>query len=412
MITIILIVAVQVYFMQKAFDQESRQLNQTIQIALQESTEQLSRFNNADLPYDNPVVRIRPEYYIVHVNGFIDADVLEHFLITSFRLHGLDLEFEFGIYDCQTDEMVYGRYVSYGKGLTKGEEYNFTKYQDYLYYFAIYFPGGTKQVLANLGVWYFFSFVLLIVLIFFGYSQLVILKQRRFTEIQADLINNLTHEFKTPISSIRMSADVIEKTDANLEPERNSRYVEIIKEQTDHLLSQIDRILIQSGSGRKIPLQRKDVSIQKLIAVLADEFRISQGQDLDLQFHSEIGKEMVNVDSVMIKQAIRNVLDNAVKYSPPPPTVRMILDYLDPSKKIIKLVIEDKGPGMPKQYQKRIFDRFFRIPAGNVHDIKGFGLGLHYVKQIAKWHSWKIRLESEEGEGTKFIFQIKHWHEG
>lgn len=150
LVTVLLITGVQIYFVHNAINQEDRQLSQSIQVALRTVTEQMSRFNEADVPIHNPVQEIRSDYYVVNINGFIDADVLEHFLITEFERRALALDFEFGIYDCQTDEFVYGKYITFGEGQkTNPEEYSFSKYTDYLYYFGIYFPGRSLDVFIS-----------------------------------------------------------------------------------------------------------------------------------------------------------------------------------------------------------------------------------------------------------------------
>jgi two-component system phosphate regulon sensor histidine kinase PhoR len=273
MITVLLIVGVQVYFVHQAFNQEDRQLNQNIQVALRSVTEQMSKFNEANLPFDNPVQRLKSDYYVVNVNGFIDAEVLEHFLISEFQQRGIDLDFEFGIYDCSNDEFVYGRYVSFGQGQkTKPVEYTFSKYSEYLYYFGIYFPGRTKFILNNLGVWYFFSIVLLLVLAFFIYSQIIILKQRQLSEIQKDFINNLTHELRTPLSSILMSSEVFTEQDLSGDPDRIRQYGVIIKSKTNDLISQIDRILRLSDKTTKSNFNPVQLDLVVLLEQVYQDF--------------------------------------------------------------------------------------------------------------------------------------------
>jgi len=405
-LTVILITAVQVYFVHQAFNQEDRQLNQNIQVALRSVTEQMSKFNKADLPFDNPVQRMKPDYYVVNVNGFIDAEVLEHFLISEFQRRGLDLDFEFGIYDCTTDEIVYGRFVSFGQGQkTKPYDYTFSKYSEYLYYFGIYFPGRTKFILNNLGVWYFFSFVLLLVLIFFIYSQVIILKQRQLAEIQRDFINNLTHELRTPLSSILMSSEVIEEQNLLENPDRVRKYGGIIRSKTSELITQIDRILRISDKSlkRNYHPSKFDLSnlIQEIVTESAGKLETKGGK---IMFDNQIPTLAVIADPVLIRQLINNILDNSIKYSRK--QVEIDISLTEKKKKQV-LIISDKGIGIPKKYLKKVFARFFRVPKGNVHDVKGFGLGLYHVKKVAKMHKWKIRVQSVEEIGTVFELRIR-----
>jgi two-component system, OmpR family, phosphate regulon sensor histidine kinase PhoR len=234
------IISVQFYFVRQAMDQEARQINQTITIALATVAEDLARYNDAELPRQNPVFHHSRDYYIVNVNTHIEPAILEQFLITEFKVRRLTLDFEYGIYDCQTDKMVYGRLVPFGeKPRIKPMEESFPKSTDYLYYFGIHFAGRNQLVLDSMGIWYFFSFILLLVVIFFAYTQMIILRQRRYAEVQRDFINTMTHEFKTPLASLSMSADVIQRPDILKEPERLHRYGDIIRNQVNHLLKQV-----------------------------------------------------------------------------------------------------------------------------------------------------------------------------
>ncbi len=406
MITVLLIVGVQVYFVHQAFNQEDRQLNQNIQVALRSVTEQMSKFNEANLPFDNPVQRLKSDYYVVNVNGFIDAEVLEHFLISEFQQRGIDLDFEFGIYDCSNDEFVYGRYVSFGQGQkTKPVEYTFSKYSEYLYYFGIYFPGRTKFILNNLGVWYFFSIVLLLVLAFFIYSQIIILKQRQLSEIQKDFINNLTHELRTPLSSILMSSEVFTEQDLSGDPDRIRQYGGIIKSKTNELISQIDRILRLSDKTTKSNFNPVQLDLVVLLEQVYQDFHsITEKLNGSLILQVEVEELILMADPVLCRQVLNNVLDNAIKYSHQAPD---ILISLSEKKKIPILRIRDHGIGIPKSYQKRVFERFFRVPKGNVHNVKGFGLGLFHVKKVAKLHRWSVSIKGEEGVGTTFELKFK-----
>jgi two-component system phosphate regulon sensor histidine kinase PhoR len=229
-ISIIGIIVVQVYLLQKNFSLKERQLNQSIQIALRNVAEILSEYNNSVLPYENVVYQYSSNYYLVNVNNIIDAELLEHYLIKELSKINLYLDFEYGIYDCHTDKMVYGNYVQMSdNNHVKKTRKNLPKYDEYIYYFGVYFPERQKYVLSDFVIWYILTAILLIVIIFFGYTQFVILRQKQLSEIQKDFIDNLTHEFKTPITSLKLSAEVLSDKEIINEPSRIKKYVSIIK---------------------------------------------------------------------------------------------------------------------------------------------------------------------------------------
>lgn len=405
-IAIVGVVAVQVYFIQHAFSQQDRQLNQTLRILLRDVAEQIAIYNDSDPPHEDPVIRMSSDYYIVNANGLIEPEILEHFLTQEFRDHGLRIDFEYGIYDCQSDEMVFGRLFRFGeKSRFPARDYQFEKHAGLLYYFGIHFPGRTNYLLNSLGIWYFFSFILLLVVIFFGYTQLVILRQRRYTEIQRDFINTMTHEFKTPLSSLSMAADVVTDPEVVKEPHRLMQYGTIIRNQVNHLLKQVDVVLDTVGpGGAKMKLNLQKINLRDLINEVLDQLdhRI---KDLDTEVVTslDIENQGVEADQMHLMNVLINLIDNALKYSDGKPQINISLKE---DQHHLILTVADRGIGVPAKYAKRVFDRFFRVPTGNVHNVKGFGLGLFYVKTVVKAHGWKIRMESEEGEGSAIIIRI------
>lgn len=394
------IISVQFYFIRQAVDQESRQVNQTINIALASVAEDLSRYNDAELPRQNPVFHHSPDYYIVNVNTHIEPKILEQFLMTEFKVRRLTLDFEYGIYDCQTDQMVYGRLVRFGENprITPMQE-DLPKSSDYLYYFGIHFAGRDRMIMDSMGIWFFFSFILLLVVIFFVYTQMIILRQRRYTEVQRDFINTMTHEFKTPLASLSMSADVIQRPDIISEPERLYRYGDIIRNQVNHLLKQVELVLEMGGPvGHRLLIKKAPVRLRDLLTEICEQMepRVHcSGGELTLDYRSTV--EIIEADPLHLTNILLNLLDNALKYSGDVPSISVIVSH---SGEFLVIEVSDHGIGIPAKFKKRVFDKFYRVPTGNIHNAKGFGLGLFYTKNAVRAHGWKINLDSKAGLGT------------
>lgn len=390
-------------------DQENRQMNQTITIALTAVAEDLARYNNAELPRQNPVFHHSPDYYIVNVSTHIQPEILEQFLITEFKIRRLTLDFEYGIYDCQTDKMVYGRLVRFGENVRiKPMQEGLPKSSDYLYYFGIHFAGRNQMIMDSLGIWYFFSFILLLVVIFFAYTQMIILRQRRYTEVQRDFINTMTHEFKTPLASLSMSADVIQRPDILQDPERLFRYGEIIRGQANHLLKQVELVLEMGGpAGDKLLIKKVPVRLKVVIGEICElmEPRVHHSQgSLTLNYQSKT--ETIEADPLHLTNIILNLLDNGLKYSGDVPVITV--SVTDSANGLV-IEVRDQGIGIPAKLKRRVFDKFYRVPTGNVRDAKGFGLGLYYTRNAVRAQGWKINLESKEGQGTtiRIIIPVK-----
>jgi len=406
-ISIVGILSVQVFFIRKALTQEDRQLNQSITIALTRVAEKLAEYNDAELPHVNPVLRHSTDYYIVNVNGEINPDILEQFLIAEFQARNLREDFEFGIYDCHTEAMVYGRLIQFGKNeRIRPMETEFPKHTGYLYYFGIHFVGRAQTLANSMGIWYFFSLILILVVIFFAYSQWIILRQRRYTEVQRDFINTMTHEFKTPLASLTMAAEVIQKPGIENEPERLRKYGQIISSQVSHLLGQIERVLELGGRNMEkklyLNLEQTDLEVllKEIVGQLEPRIRCGNG---DIRLTYDSGVRFIRADRVHLTNLILNILDNSLKYSGPNPEISV---EVSDNEKGVQMVFADNGPGISPQYAKQVFDRFFRVPTGNIQSVKGFGLGLYYVRNVVKSHGWTVQIDTSAKVGTRLVISI------
>ena len=402
------IIALQVYFFQITFSTEQRKFNQKIQVALWDVVNKIYEFNNIKHIGTNPVYQYSQDYYVVNVNDFIDAQILEHFLVNTFEQQNIRLNFEYAIYDCQTDKMVYGNHINMGQKERNPVKIEMPKYDEFIYYFGIYFPERKQSISGNISITYFLSALLILVTLFFGYALIIVLKHRRLTEIQNTVVNNLTHEFKTPLSSIILSTEVLNNAEIIKEPDRLRNYTQIIRTQSQNLLSQVERIL---GMGELENTQKLNLSILNLhnflLSLRSELNEKVKGKEGLVAFNLSAAKFMICADAFHLSNLVYNIFDNSIKYSQKPP---QILINTTSEEKLLFLRFTDNGIGIDKKYHKKVFKKFFRIPTGNIHNVKGFGLGLHYVYSIIKKHHWKIKLESTPDMGSTFIIRIPLKH--
>jgi len=404
-ISIIGIITVQSYFLYEAWNSREKQLNQSINIVLRTVALKISKLNQTLPTSPNPVRQMTSNYFVVDVNSEIDAAVLEHYLKAEFERQNIRIDYEYAIYDCNTDKMVYGNYFSGAESNDaprSGAE--LPKYHDYLYYFGIHFPTMRNTIAGEMTVFFFFSIILIILVIFFVYAMFVILQQKRFSELQKDFINNMTHEFKTPISSINISSDIITQPDIIHDPERLQTYGRIIKNENQRLNLLVDKVLqVARFEKGGIQLKKEWLDLNLLIQTVSENFRagLKTGSRLEIKTDPAIGK--VFADVVHLTNILHNLLDNAAKYSGDQPEIS-IQTRKDQNKTLI--TISDNGPGIHPRFRNKVFRKFYRIPSGNLHDVKGFGLGLFYVKNICRAHKWKIRIENKPAPGTGIIIEI------
>jgi len=402
---IIGIISIQVYFLQNAWNIKEKQFVQSVLIGLRNVAEKMSKYNQTALPHANPVRQLSSNYYVVDINSVIDANVLEFYLKAEFDKLNLQTDFEYAIYNCQTDKMEYGNYLT-KSGTSKPNVLtaNLPKYNQYTYYFGVNFPLLRNTITGDMVIWFFFMGLLLVAIIFFVYAIFVILQQKRLSEMQKDFINNMTHEFKTPISSINISADVIMDPDIINDPARLYTYGSVIKQENNRLNQQVDKVLqiarIESQSFR---LNMEQIDLNSLILKVAESCKANSNRQLvlDTKLSDSVGS--IDADALHLSNIFHNLLDNASKYSGKEPIITIETSRTDKS---IVIRISDNGPGIDPEYQRRVFQKFYRIPTGNLHDVKGFGLGLYYVKTICDAHRWTIHLISELGKGATFVIEI------
>lgn len=227
--------------------------------------------------------------------------------------------------------------------------------------------------------------------------------------MQKDFINNMTHEFKTPLSTIQIAADVFLKNGEVQKDPRLYQYAGIIKEQNTRLNQQVERVLdIARFEKDNFDLRQEWLDLPELIQTVSGSVRLrieERGGTLNLKVDQNL--DSIWADRFHLTNLLHSLLDNAIKYSKEAPQIEL---SLQDSGNNLQLKIQDKGIGIAKEFQAKIFEKFYRVPTGNVHNVKGFGLGLYYVQRICVAHGWKIRLQSEPAEGTCMAILIPKPH--
>ena len=404
-VSIIGIIFFQLYWVNKSYNLEEEQFNRTVEIALYNVAEKMATFNGLELPNENPVRQMSTNYFIVDINNVIDSKILDHFLKEEFEYSNIRIDYEYAIYDCETNQMVFGHYIRQNSS-KKRKEIQFQKYDELTYYFGILFPSKTGYILNSMNIWLISSFVLFTAIFFFAYAIFIILKQKRLSEVQKDFINNMTHEFKTPISTIGISVSVLSNPEIINEPERLHNYAQIISEQNKRLENQIEKVLqLATLEKRRLNLNKERLNLHEVIKSVTKGFRLNiEKNDGAITCKMDADQPFVMADKQHLLNMVYNLLDNAMKYSGNSPEI-----HIETKNKngFLYFTISDKGIGIDKKYMKKVFDKFYRVPTGNVHNVKGFGLGLNYVKSIVNEHKWKINIESEVGKGSRFVIVMK-----
>jgi two-component system, OmpR family, phosphate regulon sensor histidine kinase PhoR len=277
-------------------------------------------------------------------------------------------------------------------------------------YLSMYFPNRTSLVLAS--VWQILALSVIftgIILFCFWYTIQVIYRQKKLSEMKNDFINNMTHEFKTPIATISLAADSIGSPMIMNHPDKIKRFVDIIRQENRRMNSQVERVLQMALIDKNdFQLNLGELNLHEIIGQAVDNFSL-QVEKREGALHTDLQatRPIIEGDATHIASIIHNLLDNANKYSPEQPDITIRTRNVPMG---VEISIEDKGIGISKEARKYIFDKFYRVHTGNIHDVKGFGLGLSYVKAIMTAHKGLVDVKSEPGNGSTFIltFPFKH----
>jgi len=350
----------------------------------------------------------------------IPLDALNKIIREEIRNKGINAEYQYGVYSEARNSYVIvndhfvvedsGPQVSHGGAPTLfNSPYKVSLFNQDIEspgYLSLYFPNRTRLVLGSSLSMLLLSVVFTSIIMFsFWYTIQVIFRQKQLSEIKNDFINNMTHEFKTPIATISLAADSIGSPVVMGNPDKIRRFIDIIRQENRRMNSQVERVLQMALIDKKdFELKIAEVNVHDLIFQAVDNFSL-QVEKREGTIHTELlaEKPVIEADATHLTSVIHNLLDNANKYSPEKPDIKVSTRNVPIG---IEITVTDHGMGISKEARKHIFDKFYRVHTGNIHDVKGFGLGLSYVKAIMVAHKGLVDVKSEPGKGSSFSLTL------
>lgn len=401
-IVIVGIMILQFFLLRQAVQYEEKKFAQKVHVALLEVASKLNVDGKTAVPQTNPIEKLSKDYYIVNVNSKFEPASLDYYLKNEFEKFDLVTDFEYGYYDCTKECMKYGDYVAIEKSRQpKKIEFKLAK-NNMAYYFVVHFPHFNKYIYKELNIWIIFSLVMLVVLVLYGYSAFTILQQKKYTELQKDFINNMTHEFKTPISSILIASNFLEKQEPVLQDEKLKKYTELITQQAFKLNGHVEKILnLAKTDNKSLLLQKTNFNLSMAVGAVIENILLKYPS---AQIVVNIPQAyFIEADAFHFSNLVYNLLDNAVKYALAVPIIEIKAKAVS---KHIKLSFVDNGMGIPAKDLQNVFEKFYRVQHSKSNEVNGFGLGLFYVQKICKEHRWTITLNSIEKKGTEVIILI------
>ncbi|ALL08460.1 histidine kinase [Pedobacter sp. PACM 27299] len=342
----------------------------------------------------------------VPIDERVPRDVLDTLIKTELLNRNIKLDYDFWVKLANKDSVLYRKVSNESIVPAPANIHKVTLFSNDIFrdpgMLYITFPKEDSLIFSNLSVTMATSAALLLVLVFiFAYTIYTILKQKKISEMKTDFINNMTHEFKTPVATIMIASEALKDPEITEDKTRVKRLAGIIYDENVRLGNHIERVLsIARLEKKELKLEETILNINELILVVVDSMDLQlQKKGTQLQLNLDAQPPLIYADELHLSNVIYNLIDNANKYSLGVPKITISTRI---SHKNLIIEVADEGIGMSTEETKRIFDQFYRVPTGNLHDVKGFGLGLNYVQDIIEQMNGKIKVHSEKDKGTVF----------
>ncbi len=388
----------QAYWFKKSFALEERQFDEKVNIALRSVADKLLKLSNDSTSRIAPVAKISSNEYYVNTDCYFSLNSLDSCLRAEFAARDLDMAFSYMVVEPKANMVLLGNTLT-GVGDTTAIACRARDDEKANVDFKILLDNKTAYLLSSMGIWMYSSLTLLVILAVFTFIMVSIIKGKKLALLKKDFVNNMTHELKTPIANISVASDAIRTT--NMDPERLRKYADIIYAENDRLHHLVDRVLqISAMEKENDTLTLEEVNLHEIVENVVESFEpLMQQRQGSITKALQAQRFTLLADKEHLSNVIYNLIENAVKYSGDKPEITL---RTSSNGKGISLEVEDKGIGMSKDSQDRIFEKFFRAETGNLHNTKGYGLGLSYVKLIVEKLGGLITFNSTEGMGSTF----------
>ncbi|MDX2360877.1 MAG: HAMP domain-containing sensor histidine kinase [Crocinitomicaceae bacterium] len=397
-LTISALFITQAYWFKKSFDLEERQLDEKLNVALRNVADKLMKLSDDYSSRIPPISKLSSNEFYIETECYFSLEALDTSIRIEFAARSINVDFDYVIVEAETNEIVLGNNLSElidDAACLSREE--FEKKLN----FKIRLNNKTTYLLNSMGIWIFSSFTLLVILSIFIFIMISLLRSRKLSRLKRDFVNNMTHELKTPIANISVASEALRDERMQMDANKRMKYADIIYNENVRLHNLVDRVLqISAMEKKEESISKEPCNVHELIAEISLNFEpLIQQKNGDLQLSLEAEHFILQADKLHLSNVIYNLIENAIKYSKESPEINV---QTNNNNEGILIHITDKGVGISKENQQRIFEKFFRAETGDIHNTKGYGLGLSYVKLIIEKHGGTITFKSIENKGSTF----------
>lgn len=406
-VIIAFIIVAQLYWLRHIYSLEQHQFKRNVLKSLQAMLDDTGAAKDPQQPIKDIVSRVDDNTFLVKMGYIPPKDSLQYHLSSEFESFGVWTYCSVYVFSKNKKEAVYSFDLD-AASVNPPDKSGIrmppaVADSDYM---VMYFPYRSKYIIQEMSFWIGTAVLLLLLLVGLSIALLYLYRQKFLNELQKDFVNNFSHEFKTPLAVMKIAADVLVQPDIVQKPERLARYSNVVKEQTEHLQNQVDRLLKTAVvENQKLLLKKEPCSLNEVVQTAINQIEpLITSKRAIVDFVPDENEPIVLADRSQLQLVIINLIENAVKYSLSNPHV--IIELKDSDDDYYSISVKDNGIGIEEKNIKFLFKKFYRVPTGNIHNVAGFGLGLNYVKKIIDAHNAKIGIHSVPGIGTEFKIQL------
>jgi two-component system phosphate regulon sensor histidine kinase PhoR len=406
-IIIALILLAQVYWLKRVYNLEEQQFNAGVIKSIRGLFSDIEIADDPRMQINQVVNMVDAHTYIVKLDSIPPKDTLQHYLREEFEDFDVWADCNVGIFNSSRQNFTYQFYLS-----SAGSRYSVAPGSDLPViqrnydYLLLDFPHRSKYIIHEMMFWIVGAIFLILVLIGLTISLLYLYRQKFLNELQKDFVDNFTHEFKTPLAVMKIAADVLVQPDIIQKPERLRKYSTVMLEQTEHLQHQVERLLnTTAGNANRLVIKREPLQLNLIVQKAIEQIEpLIKSKDANVELIIDENEPVIYADKNHLQLVIINLVENALKYCKNQPHI--IIQLHNNGNDFYTISVKDNGIGIDKSNIKYLFNKFYRVPTGNVHDVTGFGLGLNFVKKVIDAHNGKISINSVPGIGTEFKIQL------
>lgn len=405
-ILVTIIICIQLFWLQKVYRYEEKQFNINVSKTIRSIYADMELVNDVSDNVQKVIENPKPDLYLVRIDCAPNLDDLWETIKAELTDFDVFTDCKAVIYSHEKNIYTAQKYIDLPDAYhSREEDISVPEYQRDYSYLALFFPHRGQYILKQMFFWIASSILLLLVLIGLGACIFYLYRQKFLNETHKDFVNNFTHEFKTPLAVIKIAADVIRQPDISEKPERLKNYANIIAEQTSHLQGQVQRLLEIAYTDRtSLPLEKEPSDVNALLQQAINDLQpLIEKKQVLLTVTTGDQPRMIMADKAYLSLAFINLIENAIKYTQQQPRIDISVTEDDAE---YSISFSDNGIGIDPAYHKKIFERFYRVPSGELHTAKGFGLGLNFVKKVVDAHNGRIEVSSTFGKGSIFTVKI------